>query len=103
MTVRKIGLAWALFVVTTASAAGADATLRWKFQSDTPYRYVLTQGMEMSMKVANNEVKTKMTQVSEMTWKVKSVKPDGAADLSQTIDRMQITLESPAGNFEIDS
>jgi hypothetical protein len=59
--------------------------------------------MEMSMKLPNNDLKTKMSQVSEMTWKVKSVKPDGSAAMSQVIDRMQIKVEGPAGKFEIDS
>jgi hypothetical protein len=103
MTVRTTGLAVALVVVSAASAVGADATLRWKFRSDKPYRYVLTQGMEMSMKVQNNDVKTKMSQISNMTWNVKTVKPDGSAEMSQVIDRMQIKVEGPLGKFEIDS
>jgi hypothetical protein len=103
MTVRNAGLAVALLVVSAASASGDDVTLRWKFSPDKPYHYMLTQGMEMSMKLPNNDLKTTMSQVSEMTWKVKSVKPDGSAAMSQVIDRMHIKVEGPAGKFEIDS
>jgi len=105
MIIRKAGLAIALLVVSAASATGADVTLRWKFRPERPYHYMLTQGMDMSMKVPNtdNDIKTKMSQLSEMTWKVKAVKPDGSADMTQVIDRMQIKVEGPAGKFEIDS
>ncbi len=103
MTVRNAGLALAVLAVSAVSAAGADAQLRWKFRMDKPYHYVLTQGMEMSMKLPNNDINTKMSQVSEMTWKVKSVKPDGSAEMTQVIDRIQIKVEGPAGGFDIDS
>jgi hypothetical protein len=103
MTLRNAGLALAVLAVSAVSAAGADAELRWKFRKDKPYHYVLTQGMEMSMKVQNNDVKTKMSQVSEMTWKINTVKPDGSAEMTQVIDRIQIKVEGPGGNFEIDS
>jgi hypothetical protein len=103
MTVRNNGLAVAVLAVFAASAAGADVTLRWRFSPDKPYHYVLNQGMEMSMKLPNGDVKTTMSQISDMTWKVKSVKPDGSAQMSQTIDRMRIKVESPAGKFDIDS
>jgi len=103
MTVRSAGLALAVLAVSAVSAAGADVKLRWKFRKDKPYHYVLTQGMEMSMKLPNNNINTKMSQVSEMTWKVNAVKPDGSAELTQILDRMQIKVEGPTGKFEVDS
>jgi hypothetical protein len=103
MTVRNNCLAVAVLVLFAASAAGADATLRWKFNPDQPYHYVLTQGMEMAMKLPTGDVKTTMSQVSEMTWKVNAVKSDGTADMTQVMDRMQIKVEGPAGKFELDS
>ena len=103
MTVRNVGLALAVLAVSAVSATGADAKLRWKFRKDKPYHYVLTQGMEMSMNLQNNNVNTKMSQVSEMTWKVKTVKPDGSAEMTQVIDRIKVKVEGPGGNFEIDS
>jgi hypothetical protein len=51
MTVRNTGLALAVLAVSAVSAAAADVKLRWKFRKDKPYHYVLTQGMEMSMKL----------------------------------------------------
>jgi hypothetical protein len=103
MTARTAGLALAILAVSTVSAPGADVELRWKFRKDQPYHYVLTQGTEISMKVANNNLSTKMSQVSDMTWNVKAVRPDGSAEMTQTIDRMQIKVEGPTGSFEVDS
>ena len=103
MIFRNAGLVLAVLAVSAVSAAGADATLRWKFSKDKTYRYVLTQGMEMSMKLPDKDVTTKMSQVSEMTWKVKAVKSDGSAEISQTFDRIHIKVEGPAGAFEVDS
>jgi len=103
MTVRNAGLALAVLAVSTISAAGADVKLRWNFRKDKPYQYVLTQEMEMSMKLPTGNANTKMHQVSEMTWKVKAVKPDGSAEMTQILDRMQIKVEGPAGKFELDS
>ena len=57
----------------------------------------------MSMKLPNNNVNTKMSQLSETTWKVNAVKSDGSAEMTQILDRMQIKVESPAGSFEVDS
>jgi Family of unknown function (DUF6263) len=103
MTVRAAGLALAVLALSAVSAVGADVTLRWKFRKDKPYHYVLTQGTEMSMMLQNNNIKTKMSQISEITWVVNAVKSDGSAEMTQTIDRMQIKVEGPAGNIEVDS
>ena len=55
------------------------------------------------MKLPNNNINTKMSQLSEMTWKVNAVKSDGSAEMTQILDRMQIKVEGPAGSFEVDS
>ncbi len=103
MTVRTAGLALAALVISAVSAAGADVELRWKFRKDKPYHYVLVQKMEMSMKLPNNNISTKMSQVSEVTWTIKAVKPDGSAEMVQTLDRMQVKVEGPGGTFDVDS
>jgi hypothetical protein len=104
MTVRNAGLALAVLAVSAVSAAGADTTLRWKFNKDKPYHYVLTQGMEMNTKLQDKIVNTqKMSQLSEVTWKVNAVKADGSAEMTQILDRMQIKVEAPTGTFEVDS
>jgi hypothetical protein len=103
MTIRTAGLALAVLAVTAVAAAGADAKLRWKFRKDKPYNYVLTQDVDMNMKLPNNNVRTKLSQVSEVTWKVEAVKPDGSAEIAQILNRMRMKMEGPTGNFELDS
>lgn len=103
MTIRTAGLALGVLAVSAVSAAAADVELRWKFRKDKPYHYVLTQKMEMSIKLPNNTINTKMSQVSEITWTVKAVRPDGSAEMVQILDRMRIKAEGPAGSFEVDS
>ncbi len=103
MTVRTTGLAFAVLMLAAVSALGDDVTLRWKFRKDNPYHYVLTQKTEMSSKVLDKEITQKIAQILDFTWKVREVKPDGAAEMTQTIDRMRMKMEGPGGSIEIDS
>jgi Family of unknown function (DUF6263) len=103
MTVRATGLAFAALALAAVSAAGADVTLRWKFHKGKPYHYVLTRGTEVNMMLLDNSIKTKTSEFSDITWVVSAVNPDGSADMTQTIDRVQIKVEGPTGAIDVDS
>jgi hypothetical protein len=103
MSVRTTGLVFALLALFAVSAAGADVTLRWEFRKGKSYRYVLMQQIEASMKLQDKILKTKMTDISDVTWVVTDVTPDGSAEMTWTFDRMRSKLESPSGNSEFDS
>jgi hypothetical protein len=98
----------ATLVVTLGlqGAATADAPLRWKFKPGETVRYSLVQKTETTMKLADGRTGgTKVTQDSDLHWTVKSVSPDGVAEMTQTIDRVQVRMDSGAGQppFVFDS
>ena len=49
------------------------------------------------------EFETNVTQSTDMTWAIKSVGSDGVAEMTQTIDRIRMKMESPIGEFAYDS
>jgi len=55
------------------------------------------------VKAGGQTIKTTVTQTIETTWAVKSVDDAGAAEMTQTIDRVHTKIESPFGAIEYDS
>ena len=87
-------------------AARADAPLRWKFKAGETVHYNLVQKTETTMKLADGRTGgSKVTQNSDIRWTVESVSPEGVAELTQTIDRVRVRMDSVAGQppFEYDS
>ena len=41
--------------------------------------------------------------IFDTTWKVKSVAADGTATLEQTVDRIQMKMDSPFASLDYDS
>lgn len=99
--VLVIGLLLAGLVSVTP--ARAQELLRYKFKAGDKYRNELTQKMKVEVKVGENTVNTDMTQVIEMACEAKSVDKDGKAKLSQTFDRVRLTMDTPQGKTEYDS
>lgn len=83
--------------------ADAQTTLRWKFKSGEKLNYVTEQKTVSKGMIMGMEIETKMSQVIEMSWAVKSVDSRGAAEMVQTIDRLRMNMESPFAAFEYDS
>jgi hypothetical protein len=82
---------------SAAAAFGEDVTLRWKFAKNKAYQDVIVQEMDLRMNVANVNLSTEKYQRAEMSWTVKSVKPDGSAEVSQVYDRIQVEYGSHTG------
>ena len=96
----------ALLVLTPIFGNGSEAraeVLRWKFKAGEKLAYKLDQKTVTTMKVMGQEVKTTLSQTINMHWDVKSVTPEGDAQVAQTIDRFQTRVESPFVPFEFDS
>jgi hypothetical protein len=105
--VNRILWVGVLAVAATLSAAPVQAqvTLRYKFKEGDKLNYVMEQKMDMTMNNAGNESTVTMTQKMDMTWKVTAVDKDGTAKITQTIDRVHITMDTPppGGKTEFDS
>ena len=104
MTVWNAGLAVAAIGLSAVAAGGEDVTLRWKFAKNKVYRYVIAQEVESCVNLANGNISTEKYQRSETTWTVKSVRPDGSAEVSQVYDRIQVGFGSHTGEVvDVDS
>jgi hypothetical protein len=101
-----------LVVASLAVAVGlqaearADAPLRWKFKAGETVHYNLIQKTDTTMKLADGRTGgSKVSQNSDIRWTVESVSADGVAELTQTIDRIRVRMDSVTGQppFEYDS
>lgn len=95
---------WSSLVVAVAAAgilsaapARADNTLRWKFKQGESLNYVMDRKTDIKMDMSGSLIEAKSGMTFDMTWKVKSVAADGTAELEQTVDRIQMTMDSPLG------
>lgn len=102
---RLSALALIVTVGLASSATAQEAKpLTWKFKEGETIRYKLVQKTENKMKAAGREGGSKVEQVSDVRWDVKSVSPEGLAQMTQTIDRVQVTMETPGQPaFKFDS
>lgn len=98
-------LRWILLVVVAFGGSSASAaTLRWKFKAGETLRYEMNQKTVTSVNAGGDEQsKETVTMITNMSWVVKSVDAEGKAELTQTIDRVRIKIESALGTFQIDS
>jgi hypothetical protein len=80
-----------------ATTARAEGPLRWKFKEGDALNYVLNRVAEGKLDLQGSEIVFKMSMTFDVTWKVKSASADGAADVDQTVDRVQIYMSSPLG------
>jgi hypothetical protein len=55
------------------------------------------------MDVMGNEIKMDIGQTVDMTWTIKAVDKDGQAKMTQTMDRVRFTMDTPMGKVEFDS
>ena len=108
ITVRSRAACWvvAIAVGLTLQSVGARADeplLRWKFTQGEALRYQMDQKSITQLKGAEQDVKTTVTQTVDTTWAVRSVDSTGAAEISQSIDRIQTKIENNFAKFEYDS
>ena len=92
-----------LVLVLHCLPASAQDLLRYKFQTGDKLPYALEQKMTMNMMVNGNAVHMDMTQLMDMTWNIKAVDKEGSAKMSQTFDRVRLTMDSPGGKMQFDS
>lgn len=83
-------------------ATHAAEPLVWKFKVGAGNRYRMTQKMEMTMNLgAGGAEGQEMTNVIDLSWVVDKVNDDGSAQLTQTVDRMHMTV-APKGRDKIE-
>jgi hypothetical protein len=79
------------------------AKLRWKFKEGETLHYQMDQKTVSVAKAEGQESKSTLTQTVNSAWVVHSVAADGSAEMSQTIERLRLKIETPFAKFEFDS
>jgi len=96
------GLISAAVLMLLAGSAHAQTTLKYKFKEGDKLNYTMDQTQKQTINIMGMEIETTMTQNMEMSWNVKTVK-DGKAQMTQTIDRIRMKMDSAFAAFEYDS
>ena len=78
-----------------ASTADAQKLLRWKFTPGDNIQVNFQQDMDMSTDMMGKAVKTTADMGMTLGWNIQSVSPQGVADISQSIERLQMRMENP--------
>jgi Family of unknown function (DUF6263) len=92
--------ALALVLVSTLRAE----ELRWKFKQGEALQYVLQRSVEGKLTLSGAEIVFKLNMIFDTTWKPESVADDGVADVGLSVDRIQISMNSPLfGRMDYDS
>lgn len=105
---RKLAFASRWFLASLAIAAVAapaiGETLRYQFKEGDKMNYVLDNDLQAKIDFNGSAIEFGMKMTFDLDWKVKSVSEDGSAVLEQTVDRLQIAMNSPIqGEFSYDS
>jgi hypothetical protein len=91
----------ALAILHIVPARAADP-VTWKFKVGEGNHYRMTQKMTIDIQMDEGASETQdITNVIDMSWIADEVNDDGSARLTQTIDRMQMTIE-PKGRDKVE-
>ncbi len=98
-SLRKIGCAVSLVLMltTTTPAQNDGKLLRWKLIPGETIEVSFNQEMSMATNLMGNELKSVADMGMVLLWKVDGVAADGTAQISQSIDRLMMKMETPAG------
>lgn len=92
---KSLFVALLLGMISTSGVVAAEP-LAWKFKPGDVYNYQLVQKMNMTMNLGpGGETIASVNQTIDIQWKVQSVEEDGAAELEQRFDRVQMDITAP--------
>jgi hypothetical protein len=90
-------------LLLVAASLEADE-LRWKFKQGETLNYVLQRAAEGKLSVSGAQIVFNLKMVFDTTWKPAAVAADGTADVAITVDRIQVSMDSPLfGRMAYDS
>jgi len=90
-------------ILSVSGAARGVEPLRWKFTAGERLKQHLTQETTSAITVSSKTTKTLLEMQVDLAWQIDNV-ADGAADITQTIDRIQLKLQPVGGEaIEYDS
>jgi hypothetical protein len=80
-------------LVLVGGRAAGQQELRWRFRPGETLHYVRSD--EWTTLDGDRKVTMHFSRTYEMTWRVETVEPDGAARIVQTIDRVRHSVKKP--------
>ena len=92
-----------LAALALGSTHAHAAKLRWKFHEGETLHYQMDLKTVSTAKAEGQESKSTLTQTVNSAWVVHSVAADGSAEMSQTIERLRLKIETPFAKFDFDS
>lgn len=81
-------------VVSTSAALQGDTLLRWKFSQGEKLHVVVQQKTALETTAGPKPRKMTVNTTMEMDWLVDSVDEQGTADMTQTITRLKMRMET---------
>lgn len=104
----SLAVVWTFAALTACAADGAQAekVFRWKLKPGETLKYHMVQDMAQNIRAGENQppiaLSTKMAM--DLVWKIDAVDDQGVISLDQTIERIQVKLQSAQGvMLEFDS
>ncbi|MEC7353574.1 MAG: hypothetical protein VYE53_00445, partial [Planctomycetota bacterium] len=86
---------WVSFLACLPTSTSAWAkSLEWKFAVGNAYQVKLEQAVEQTTIILLQPVQAKTTIEMEVLWKITAIRPNGDAELSQTLERLSLQVES---------
>lgn len=110
MTYSRAKYACLVVLLTGLAVWGLEAKaadgklLRWNFTAGQTTKYVMEQTQEQQTSVAGQMFTSTTTTISDVTWHVDAVDGDGTATMTQTFDRLRMSIKGfPGAELEYDS
>ena len=86
---------WVSFLACLPPPTSASAkSLEWKFAVGNAYQVKLEQAVEQTTTILLQPVQAKTTIEMEVLWKITAIRPNGDAELSQTLERLSLQVQS---------
>ena len=92
-----------LLAATIAAAGVFPLDRAWRqhvaleVQGRDTLNYVMDRETDMKIDLSGSLIEVKSGMIFDTSWKVKSVDADGTATIEQTVDRIQMKMDSPLG------
>ncbi len=88
-------LAFVALVLGLGTTTGYAESLRWKLNTGDVIHYRLEEKQVLGLKGAGKEKKSTKSSTTDLTWTVKNLTADGAAEVGIRIDRVRVRIEQP--------
>lgn len=106
LALRRVRIALALtcaLVAVPGTSHAAGTVLRWKFKAGEKLQFHVAQETQTEINVMGMANTIKSSQVMDVTREILAVGSDGIAEVTQSIERIQMKMDSPFGAMELDS